>query len=218
MPTQHDEITLTKIESYVPLANKTVLEIGCGDGRVTNYLTELPTQLVACDPNLARLTEAANTVSSAHFLAGSGIELPFADTTFDLVLFTLSLHHHPDSGAALAEAVRVLRRDGHILVMEPCNDGELEQICNLFNDEGTVLANAQAAIAASSLQIIASELFATEWHYDDVQDLTNWLFAYYATPFDQGLVEQIHRRLGAKTNDMPLILEDKTIITCLASL
>ncbi|MBV7330436.1 class I SAM-dependent methyltransferase [Chloroflexi bacterium TSY] len=214
MPIHHDATTLAKIQSYATLANKTIFEVGCGDGRVTRYMADPSTLLVACDPDLTRLTEATRTVSGVHFLAGSGLDLPFPDSTFDLVLFTLSLHHHADSGAALVEAARVSRSDGRILVLEPY-DSELTQICNLFNDETDVLAEARAAVDNTPLRIVGSEIFSTEWHCEDKQELTQWLFDYYDCPFDQKLEQQVHYLLGEKLNDTPLVLEDKTIIFCL---
>lgn len=215
MPINHDEITQSKIESYVSLTNKTVLEIGCGDGRVTRFLSGPPALLVAFDPDLSRLDEAKQTAPAARYLSASGLALPFADSTFDLVFFTLSLHHHPDCAAALSEAARVLRSGGRALVLEPKDEGELEQICNIFNDEGPVLSAAQSAIDNSPLRVVASEVFTTEWHLGNAQALVDWLFAHYDVRFDQSMANQVLGMLGEKVEHVPLILADETIITCL---
>ena len=56
---QHnDQITQTEILKYTSLQNQVVLEIGCGDGRVTTYLADRPRQLVALDPDVSRLKQA----------------------------------------------------------------------------------------------------------------------------------------------------------------
>jgi ubiquinone/menaquinone biosynthesis C-methylase UbiE len=54
-----------------------------------------------------------------------GERLPFAAAAFDLVLLFNSLHHVPvdRQGAALAEAARVLRPGGDLLVAEPLAEG-----------------------------------------------------------------------------------------------
>jgi SAM-dependent methyltransferase len=47
--------------------------------------------------------------------------LPFADESFDAVLFVAALHHVPDALTALGEAHRVLRPGGQLFAYEPCS-------------------------------------------------------------------------------------------------
>jgi len=55
----------------------------------------------------------------------------FPDGHFDLVVFTLSLHHQ-QSSLALGEAVRVLRKGGRVVIVEPKNGGEVGQVFGLL--------------------------------------------------------------------------------------
>ena len=89
-----DKATAIEIDNLVSLENKKVLEIGCGNGRVTAYLVHKPQQLVAIDPDVARLQIANDQFVSVMFVAGEGERLPFDAHTFDVILFTLSLHIH----------------------------------------------------------------------------------------------------------------------------
>ncbi|MDP8925120.1 MAG: class I SAM-dependent methyltransferase [Chloroflexota bacterium] len=62
---------------------------------------------------------ARRCYSSLPFLRGSAERLPFADTTLDAILLLDVLEHLPNEDAALAEAWRVLRRSGTLIVSVP---------------------------------------------------------------------------------------------------
>jgi ubiquinone/menaquinone biosynthesis C-methylase UbiE len=112
-------------------------------------------------------------------VAGSGENLPFKDGMFDFVIFTLSLHHHQDSHSALAEAQRVLKREGKIIVLEPATDGQFERMCHLFNYEEPQLMEAQDAIRSSSLTSEREEHQRTDWVFDDINSVLDWLYDSY---------------------------------------
>ena len=96
-----------KLKEFGVFDGSRLLEIGCGDGRITAQLAGKATCLVAVDPSAEDLLNAARRVDKALFSRASGVQLPFADRSFDTVLFTLSLHHQ-DSRLALKEAGRVV--------------------------------------------------------------------------------------------------------------
>ena len=68
-----------------------VLEIGCGDGRLTRKYADLPRWIVAIDlPENMPRTSAEPLPESVDWVAASGVRLPFAAGRFDHVLFSLS--------------------------------------------------------------------------------------------------------------------------------
>lgn len=207
-------ITLSKILQFVDLENQEVLEVGCGDGRITAQLVDKVKKLVAIDPNAAIIAETKKSIKGVEFHVGSGECLKFQPASFDVILFTLSLHHQ-DSTLALKEAKRVLRDHGRVVVLEPVNDAEIEQVCNFFHDEAQVLRDSLRAIKASGFDVERSEVFYTYWEFENVQELYQWLFAYYQSPFDNNLVVLIQNLLGDKVQSSPLILQDKIMIVSL---
>lgn len=68
-----------------------VLEIGCGDGRLTRKYADLPRWIVGLDlPDALPQAGAEPLPASVRLAAGSGVHLPFPDCRFDHVLFSLS--------------------------------------------------------------------------------------------------------------------------------
>ena len=207
-------ITFKNILRFTDLCNQEILEIGCGDGRITSYFIGKSKRLVAIDPNEDSVSKAKKNIVGADFRIGSGEFLEFPSRSFDLVLFTLSLHHQ-DAVISLREAKRVLRDNGQVLILEPLNDGEIQQICNLFHDESKALLNVINAINESDFKIECSEFFLTNWKFESIYELYDWFFNYYQISFNSSIVSQIGEILNDKLKHQQIVLQDKILITCL---
>ena len=214
MEQDRDCITLSKILQFADLRDQEVLEIGCGEGRITTQLVGKVKRLVAIDPDAEIIAEAKENTKGVSLRIGSGECLEFPSESFDIILFTLSLHHQ-DSSLALREAKRVLRDHGRVVILEPVNDGEIEQVCNFFQNEAQVLQDTAHAIEASDFEVESSEVFYTSWEFENEHELYEWLFTYYQKPFDNSLVVLIGELLGDKVKSPPIILQDKIMIISL---
>ena len=68
-----------------------VLEVGCGDGRLTRKYADLPQRTIGIDlPKTLPRADAGRWPDSVSWAAASGVHLPFASGRFDHVLFSLS--------------------------------------------------------------------------------------------------------------------------------
>ncbi|MBW2425639.1 MAG: methyltransferase domain-containing protein [Deltaproteobacteria bacterium] len=95
-----------------------VLDLACGSGYGTRLLQQASGQpVVALDlePGLLRGNAGLG-------VCGSAGDLPFADESFDAVVFFEAIEHIAEPGAALDEIVRVLRPSGLLLVSTPDRD------------------------------------------------------------------------------------------------
>jgi 2-polyprenyl-3-methyl-5-hydroxy-6-metoxy-1,4-benzoquinol methylase len=91
-----DGMEIRLIERFVRLRGKRILEVGCGDGRLTAQLAPLASDVLAFDPDRASVEEAAwqaeaGGIRNVDFVIGSVEHLPERGRPFDVALFGWSL-------------------------------------------------------------------------------------------------------------------------------
>ncbi len=108
-----------EIVRYIELADKTVLDIGCGTGGPALVLAaELGAHVVAIDVEHPLLDAARASAKKAgldgqiKFRLVTPGPLPFDDACFDVVFSKDALIHIPDKQAIYREVIRVLRPGG----------------------------------------------------------------------------------------------------------
>ena len=211
MKDNSDKIIAEKILKFTSLSNKSVLEIGCGNGRITSFLANKPKSLISIEPDFNKIRDAKAKIPGVIFQMGSGENLAFTNASFDLVIFTLSLHHQ-NSESALTEAIRVLKADGEILIIEPTIQGEIQRAFSLVNSENQELIDAQKSIKTSGLKIHNSEVFNATWSFENKKDLCQSIFDFYNAPFNNKVASEIITLIGAKAEDEPMELLDELVI------
>lgn len=148
------------IGTSLPPAGRWILDVGCGNGALMRWLAGRGATMFGVEANPALLlgTHAAGGITlPGQRIAARAEHLPFAARGLDAVLFLNSLHHVPPARqvAALAEAARVLRPDGDLLVIEPLAAGGYFELLAPLDDETAVRAAAWRALKA-----VAGRLFA----------------------------------------------------------
>jgi ubiquinone/menaquinone biosynthesis C-methylase UbiE len=99
------------------------LDLGCGNGRHAELMTEYATEVVGVDASRELLRTARTRSRERGFdvdlLQGDAAELPLADDVFDLAAYVATLHHlRPRARRveSLDELARVLAPGGRALV------------------------------------------------------------------------------------------------------
>ena len=80
------------LNDFLHLPGAQVLEIGCGDGRMTRLYADLAATVIGVDPNLERVTGAlAAPPPHAMFAQASAFGLPIRSGQFDSTILAWSL-------------------------------------------------------------------------------------------------------------------------------
>ena len=91
-----EEVELRALRPAASWRHARVLEIGCGDGRLTRRLARLGAQVIAIDPDRAAIRSARKTLPRSYarqvrYAVGTAGRLEFPARSFDIVVFAWSL-------------------------------------------------------------------------------------------------------------------------------
>lgn len=94
------------LKSWIPEGVKTIADIGCGNGIISNLLGQ------DYDVTAVDISDAALSYVTTKKVKASALNLPFEDASFDLVLSSEMLEHlsTPDLHQAIRELKRVSKR------------------------------------------------------------------------------------------------------------
>jgi SAM-dependent methyltransferase len=103
-------------DRIAPLDVGAALDLGCGAGRSTRFLSALAVPVVGVDQSETMVAEARRRDPTGRYVTCTpGAPLPFADASFDLLISTwvvLEIPSRDRLGQLLREAARVLRPTG----------------------------------------------------------------------------------------------------------
>ena len=71
----------------------------------------------ALEVNRSRAKE--ENIRNISFTSYDGINVPFADSEFDMVISRYALHHFPDIQKSISEVSRVIRQRGFLFISDP---------------------------------------------------------------------------------------------------
>ena len=138
------------------LAGKQVLEIGCGRGGFTCWLSTQGagrTEIVAADFSTTAVTKgslsaARRAIGGIAWEVGDIQHIPHADASFDTVFSCETIEHVPDPALAVRELARVLKPGGRLFLTTPnylgttgLYRGYLRMTGRKFQEEGQPINN-----------------------------------------------------------------------------
>lgn len=97
--------------------NLRILDVGCGDGVISQPLMDSGHFVAAVD--LPTVATAAHKCNVSSIMAGDAETLAFADGTFDLVIASEVLEHLWAPQCFIDEAYRTLKLHGYLIIETP---------------------------------------------------------------------------------------------------
>jgi len=141
---------LEVIDQCLQPDNQFLIDAGCGNMHLSKALAKRGAHILAIDPDplQAEKNRSADIVANVGFAQTGADQIPVEDQSVHGILFPYSLHHVPGQlyEAVFSEALRVLKPDGFVYIMEPVASGDLNEVMRLFHDEEAVRDAAQQAI------------------------------------------------------------------------
>lgn len=106
------------VEALAVEPGEYVLDLAAGTGSSTVPFHRAGAVAVACDFSLGMLQVGKRRHPELTFVAGDGMNLPFADNSFDAVTISFGLRNIAEPRTGLAELLRVTKPGGRLAVME----------------------------------------------------------------------------------------------------
>lgn len=158
----------------------TLLDLGCGTANLVPALSEWGTRVeryAGADLSPEMLLAAAPRASAAPFpaalFAADAAALPLRDASFDTVVSASTLHDWADPAGALAEARRVLRPGGRLLLVDWCRERVTMRALNLAlrvarNPFHRMYSRneAETLLARAGFRVLAAEQRAITWSWE----------------------------------------------------
>jgi len=127
---EYDEDALFQLKKWLRLDEavpKTIVEVGCGSGYLTEKLLTMAVvmeEMVAVEPDDVLREYAAEKLSPmVKFLKGTVENMPLPDEFADLTVCHIVLNNLPDVFRAVSEMARVTRTGGIVAAIEPAGGG-----------------------------------------------------------------------------------------------
>jgi ubiquinone/menaquinone biosynthesis C-methylase UbiE len=117
------------------LDTRRILEVGCGTGYWLAGLGGPPTRsLYGLDLSSGMLAQARGRAPALRLVRGRAGQLPFPPASFDLVYCVNAIHHFERPGPFVAEARRLLRPGGALVVVgsDPRQPGDRWYVYDYF--------------------------------------------------------------------------------------
>ncbi len=110
-------------ESLGDIRGKVILDAGCGDGSFACKLYKQGAKVFACDASKAFIDIAKSEFPNIEYSVADLTEkLPYADSSFDIIVSALTLMDIEDIDNFFIEARRLLKDRGRVVfsIMHPC--------------------------------------------------------------------------------------------------
>ncbi len=180
-----------------------ILDLGCANGWNMSRFAQYGHRPFGLDMHIDRVLLA---LEHGPVFVASGLEIPAADDSFDVIYVQHVLHHIGDVEVALAEVHRVLRPGGFLFLIETIEDNPIIRwgrslYPRWMGDEINAhftFAGLRAMVSAAQFNIEAAERYSVLfWMWEILPDQLPYFERF--TPLAVALEERLSRYFGQKS-------------------
>lgn len=118
---------LKLILEFLPIkSGMKILDLGTGSGYLAFSIAEkypnafiFGLDIVEKALEINRVKAEKQRISNINFITYDGVNFPFDDSEFDMVVSRYALHHFPDIQKSISEVSRVLKSGGFLFISDP---------------------------------------------------------------------------------------------------
>lgn len=122
-----DEQHLKRILEFLPVkTDMKILDLGTGSGYLSFPIAKKYPNISIIGLDIVEKALEANrfkakeeNIRNISFVTYDGIDFPFADNEFDMVISRYALHHFPDIQKSISEVSRVIKPEGFLFISDP---------------------------------------------------------------------------------------------------
>lgn len=189
MKKDQDKIISKTINELVELGNKKVLEVGCGSGFITEMLITDDNTVLAIDNDEESIKKIPNNIIDLNNVQVESLGFDEVSEKFDLIVFSLSLHHVEDPLVALEKAKTLLIDNGHLFIIEPdisIVDVDFRDITNVVDcfdkeEKGRLMRSKKAIDSLGEKYNLKSIKIKAKWIADNLDEVVT---AFYEEEFN----------------------------------
>ena len=136
-----DEQHLQRILEFLPFkADMEILDLGTGSGYLSfpiaqkyPYISIIGLDIVEKALEANRIKAKKENIKNISFMTYNGLDFPFADNEFDMVISRYALHHFPDIQKSISEVSHVIKPEGFLFISDPApNDNDTSRFIDEY--------------------------------------------------------------------------------------
>ena len=194
------ERNIDVMDRLIDVADKRIVDAGCGEGGLARALVERGAEVIALEPDPVQAATNRDELAGGaiSFFEAGAEAMPVDDDCVDGVIFSMSLHHVPVDlmDDAIGEAKRVLKPGGFLYVLEPEAGGSYTEMAKPFHDETAERRAAQGVLAQSTAGAFLSQ--------QEVRFVARYTFADFET-FVCGVTARSYNAIPREAVDTPAV-------------
>ena len=129
------EVTIEHLHRYASVLNlvrdKVVLDIACGEGYGSNLMADYAKRVIGVDMADKVISDASQKYCKPNlgFVVGDAAQIPLPDNSVEVIISFETLEHHTKHQEMFKEIIRVLKRDGFMIMSSPDKESFLDHHC-----------------------------------------------------------------------------------------